>query len=339
MPIDWNLLKTPDIAGAFQTGLQNGQAQAKDRATRGALANLASNPDDPHAANALIAVAPEFGYKVREQQRESQSRSAMAAVFTQPTPAGPGAVPSALGAYGPGQGMPSALTAPAPDMPPGAGITPANPVVLPVSAAPTTLVDPSRLPPRTDGLSINQEALRHLYQIDAPSAFKVQQMVHDADAASFKRIQQNGATMAQVAYRLASIKDAAGNADLAARQRELVAMQPQLTSMGLTPEMISQADVSDTGLNRYLMMGRSITDLTRDDRAERQLDWNIEDDRADNGRADRSESRQEYYRARSDSRSERSDSRQAVRFRERDKDRAALAGTFGIRADTSDLDY
>ena len=56
----------------------------------------------------------------------------------------------------------------------------------------------------------------------------------------------------------------------------------------------------------------------------------------DNARADRADARA----ARGEARADRADARASVRFKERDKDRAALAASGGgVRTDLSDLNY
>lgn len=341
MAINWSILQPTNPAAALQAGIQAGQTWRRETDARGALSALAANPNNAQAIGVLRQAAPEVAFKMEDRLRETQTRAALSAVFAPAQAPASNSVPSALAGFGSGQqqGMKIGQAEPA-----ASNAVPSSPIPAPLAMAPASsgtdaLVDPSRLPPRTDGLAINQDALRNLYQVDPASAFKVQQMVHDADAASFKRMQQSGGVMANAAYHLSTIKNPDGSEDVAGRQRELQAITPQLAEMGVSPEMLSRADLTNQGLARYLTLGRNLNNIVADDRANRALDWNIEDDRVDNGRADRSESRQEYYRARSDSRSERSDRRQAVRFRERDKDRAALSGSFGIRSDTSDLDY
>lgn len=119
---------------------------------------------------------------------------------------------------------------------------------------PGGLVDPAQLPPRTDGLTINQDALRELYTVDPDTAKQVQDMVYTADKRQFETMQRNGEAMATVAYRLKQMPEAA-------RKAELQAWAPQLQGMGLTPEMLAQADLSDAGLDRYYMAGRKLSDL------------------------------------------------------------------------------
>jgi|GEM_PF-6968640 len=122
-------------------------------------------------------------------------------------------------------------------------------------SAPATLIDPAQLPPRTDGLNINQEALRQLYAVDPESALKIQQHIYDADEATFKRIQQRGAAMAQVAGAL--LQEPTQEGRIAAFRQAA----PQLQALGFTPEQLNQVDLSDAGLNRYFRAGMSMEQI------------------------------------------------------------------------------
>lgn len=102
-----------------------------------------------------------------------------------------------------------------------------------------------------------------------------------------------------------------------------------LKHAGWSEEDLDGFDPHDANLDGVVAIGVG---------ADRYLD-NLRSDRSE-ARQERSEARTSYYQARSDARASRADSRAAVRFRERDKDRAALASSgTGLRSDTSDLDY
>lgn len=131
------------------------------------------------------------------------------------------------------------------------GGDPASPAA---GGPPSTLVDPSQLPPRTDGLSINRDALTRLYQDDPATAMQVQNMIYSADKAHFEQVARTGETMAQVAFHMKQVAPDQ-------RQAELQAWMPELTRLGLHPEDIAQADLSDNGLDRYLSLGQDLKDL------------------------------------------------------------------------------
>lgn len=155
------------------------------------------------------------------------------------------------------------------------------PVVPPMGgpAAPTALVDPAQLPPRTDGVTLNQDALRELYTLDPKAAIEVQKNVFDMNAAQLKAVGEQGERLASAAFHLKSVP-------MDERPAELQAMAPMLAQMGIDPQMLSGADLSDRGLDRYLRIGQSYKDLASDDRAEREFGARQEDRRLDNARAD-----------------------------------------------------
>lgn len=300
MTINWNLLSNANPAAALQAGFEHGQEQRRTRDARGALSALAANPNDTAALGVLRAANPELSFKMEDRLREQRTRATLGRVF-----GGGGAAPqtSAFQGYGAGGGggalsafnRPSVPAASAPSFasPPPSMIetpriadAPALAAAAP-SAAPEMLVDPSSLAPRTDGMRINQAALRELYADDYETAIKVQKAVYDADAAGFKRMQQSGDVLARAAMHLDTFKNPDGSDDIPARQRELQTMMPQLVALGLDPESIKRADVSSRGLSRYRIMGQSMKDLVSEDQAERRLNADIADDEADNYRADR----------------------------------------------------
>jgi hypothetical protein len=188
--------------------------------------------------------------------------------------AGPAALPGMLNA-----GPPVSMIAPDPMA---LGTT-----AQPAATAPTTLVDPTTLPPRTDGIKLNPVAMRELYKDDPETAFKIQEMMFKADAATFKSVKASGGELALAARHLAKFVNADGTPDLAGRQAELEAITPRLQSLGVTPDMLGKVDLTDRGLSRYLNLGRNLDAVVDDDRADRQLDINAADKEADNSRADR----------------------------------------------------
>lgn len=172
------------------------------------------------------------------------------------------------------------------------------------------------LPARTDGMKINQEALRELYALDPDMAQKIQKAVYDADEQSLKAMTRRGEAMANVAMRLQSVP-------ASERPAELQRWGQYLVDSGLPAQALQQADLTDAGLSRYVQQGRKIENIISDERtdekdAEARRRWGIQDARA-----------------------ARAEGRATVRFEERDKDRAALAasGGGGISSDISDLNY
>lgn len=119
------------------------------------------------------------------------------------------------------------------------------------------LVDPSGLPPRTDGLAVNQDALRRLYQTDPETAIEVQKVVYSANKQQADAFKQSGEVMASAAYRLKQVPPEQ-------RAAELQAIAPQLQALGIDPRMLAQADLSDAGLDRYMTIGRDISELIRE---------------------------------------------------------------------------
>lgn len=276
--INWSLAGRDggmNALAAFQQGVKIGE----DIKMRGALRDLARDPNATAPIESIMQINPEMAFRLSDRQRQNRTNALLGDVFGTPPPAAP-------------QGQPLPADPPTRATMGGDGLAPpsAAPTVAPAgvaAGAPATMVDPSRLPPRTDGVRINQDALRKLYAVDPKTAFQIQNHVYSADAAAFKRMQNNGEVMARAARRLMNVQPGEGEDVMAARQREFQALAPQLVQMGIPAETLGQADLSDAGLSRYFDLGQTIATLTDDDRADRSLDWRMEDDRADNARADR----------------------------------------------------
>jgi hypothetical protein len=75
--INWNLLQTPNIGNAFMEGFQRAREAKRQTRAESALAAFAQNPQDGVALNALMAVDPQTGMKMRDYQRNEQFRSAL----------------------------------------------------------------------------------------------------------------------------------------------------------------------------------------------------------------------------------------------------------------------
>lgn len=136
----------------------------------------------------------------------------------------------------------------------------------PVSApqAPVDLIDPAELPARTDGITINQGALRELYAVDPEAAIQIQKTVYDMDKATADRITERGAAMASIAGALA---------ELPQEQRAMALREqaPRLLALGFTPEQLNQTDLTDAGLNRYYRAGMSMEQLIAGKKDERDF--------------------------------------------------------------------
>lgn len=299
--INWSLLQTPNLGGMFQAGFDDGRQRRAAGETQSALAALARDPSNPEAMGVLSQYSPELAMRMQDRQRqvrqEDQRRDVMGRLFSSPdTGAGQGVLSGngvgtqprsgALQGYAPGVFQPPAPPerTPAPTQAPMAsqGASSADAGV----GAPTQLIDPASLPPRTDGMRINPQALRELYALDPKAAFDIQNSVYKADAAALERTRETGLAMAGAAFRLHDMRKPDGTPDMDGRAAELRAMAPMLVQMGIPAEALQSVDLSDQGLQRYGALYRNLSDVIRDDRADRRLNADMADDEADNERAD-----------------------------------------------------
>jgi hypothetical protein len=185
---------------------------------------------------------------------------------------------------------------------------------------------------RADGLNINMDAIRDLAMIPGQSdmAMKLYEFAQKGEKAQIEQAQKHLEQKAGIADYL--LKVPAGPERTAAFQ----AMRGDLLQLGYTDAELAQADLSDNILNRDRIMGMSFS--------ERLSEQNTA---ADNARADTAAERAERQfqlserrATAAEGRAQRAEGRAAVRFKERDKDRAAIAASrLGVRTDLSDLDY
>lgn len=110
------------------------------------------------------------------------------------------------------------------------------------------------LPPRTDGMKINQEALRELFALNPEMALKIQKSVYDADKQGLELMSQRGEAMATAATALQ-------NVPASQRPAELQRWGQYLVERGYSPDMLAQVDLSDAGLERYVTQGRKIENI------------------------------------------------------------------------------
>lgn len=139
----------------------------------------------------------------------------------------------------------------------------------PASAMPAGLTPDQPLPPRTDGLVINQQALRELYAIDPTSAAQIQKTVYEGNEQQLKAATLRGEAMAQAATALSQVPPEQ-------RAAEFQKWAPFLVQRGFHPDTLSQVDLSDAGLNRYYSQGRSLDKLIEGREKERDFDFKRE---------------------------------------------------------------
>lgn len=198
------------------------------------------------------------------------------------------------------------------------------------SEAASRALVPNADPNAASPLTINREALGDLAKLDPKMALGLQEFALKADKAQQEQVAAHLAVKANAADALLALPPGEQ------RQQAFEQLRPQLLQQGFTEAELAQADLSDNMLLRDKLMG-----LTFEQRLKAQ------DTAADNARQDKtaentimtSQERLALAR-RADARSSEARSEGRVRFRERDKDRAAIAaGGRGIPTDLSDLDY
>lgn len=131
-------------------------------------------------------------------------------------------------------------------------------------SAPTSLVDPTQLPPRTDGLTLNPDALRELYAVAPEEALKLQGMVYNLDKDRVAQMRDNAGVVASVAYGLKKVPPQ----ERAARLQQWA---PALAQAGIPTDALGSVDLSDNALDGYIVRSRAIADLVKAD----EPDWKV----------------------------------------------------------------
>lgn len=134
-----------------------------------------------------------------------------------------------------------------------------------VAQAPTGIVPPSALPPRTDGAS--REWLGRVWQgvqagdIDPEEYFKIQTGVFNGDAQAVKQYEQRSELIGRAAF---DVESAIPQDDPAARMayfRQYVA--PELEARGVPVSGITPNDLTNAGLRRYQRLSQGAENLAK----------------------------------------------------------------------------
>lgn len=218
----------------------------------------------------------------RQQENEIKKQGILAKLYQ---PKG-GGQSSAGGAAPPNSTAASPLTAPyagstAPTSmadafnSPGPGLAPQEGNAMPSAMAPQapqapqSLVDPGSLPPRTDGVELNQDALRELYALDPQMAMNLQNSTFNANKQQLAEKQRVGGVIANAANYLRDIPEGERPAEL---QKIIPILRNQgIPESSLTPEAIGSLD--DRSLGRMVAMGRSLENIIRDKRLDSAPMW------------------------------------------------------------------
>jgi hypothetical protein len=104
--INWQMGVMPDIGGNVMKAFQEGQKVGDEMRRRKALQDWSADPQNPQTLNALMAVAPELGFKAAEHQRkqaEGQREREFGGALSEYMTSGGGN--ALLGGPSPGAGM------------------------------------------------------------------------------------------------------------------------------------------------------------------------------------------------------------------------------------------
>lgn len=304
MNIDFSLLgKVENPGDALQRGMQQGRALRMQRERDSALAAYGQNPNDPRAMAAMWQADPALASQLEtmnqrrsEFTRAGEERSALTDYFVARN--GPGQ-PSALpirptqsnaftGLAAPISPVPQPVNAfsalnPAPAQSPAGigqgsvfGASPMNSDntqgALPAPISPTPLM-PTATGPAGDRASRADDALMRLARRNPEAAFKVQAEELKTDKARFELAE----TRLDLIGRLAG--SAVDQASYTGALQRAAAMGIDVSTL---PEQYDPAAID--AIRMQALDGKEQLAAMR---AERKLDWDIEDDELDNTRDDR----------------------------------------------------
>ena len=261
-------IETPNFAQAALGGYNAGRAMGKQKREEAGLQLYATDPEA--GINALTAAGSPLAEQLRANLDRREKRAALAGLYA---PHGAQPQQQALGA-------PSAPVEPSGASP---MLSPeANAMVAPpAAAAPAT---PPALPPtppaRADGVTINQDALARLFQVDPQMAIQVRQFAATARKEQIAEIQAHAELKALAATYAKQFPEGPE------RNAAFAQMRPELEARGFSPADLDKARLDDMSLNKDITFGMGLKDLVAQERAERQEKAANADRAADNARAD-----------------------------------------------------
>lgn len=271
--IRWDLFKVPDFAAGVTKSFNEGRTSAAYRA-------LGRNPDDPEALNALLEVNPQAAFQYRQfrrqegdHQREQDYRSAAADYLT----ATPSALPSRPSAASQTNALmpppaPSSGIMPSPDSPLGGGVPIGVAPVGQAGADPMSPMGAAPVDPRAD-------SFRRMAQADPDAAMRAQLSQMRLSKEQLDQINDlNGAALRL----LAGVHDQESLNAASDRARRMYG------KYGVDFDELGVPTEYDPDAIQGLMLSALETDKQLAAlRAERRLEWDIEDDQVDNERSDR----------------------------------------------------
>jgi hypothetical protein len=283
--INWNLLQTPNFSALFTQGMKMGQDLRREGETRKALSALETNPQDQGALNALLMYDPEIAFRVREDQRK-QAEFQRGENFR-----------NALSDFGP-PGLGNSGSAPSPSVSQvGLGATPGAPQLPGIvsgygggtfdidgrQVTPPDRQSEAAGPAVQDGLprptNARDAAFLRMWKADPVKAMEIDSDMRDN---ALKRIKA-----AREAYGWAA-QALGGVTDEASWQEARKGFATRIAGLGVdVPDTIPMNYPGPEGVRALLAKALSADEqLSALDRRDR-LTHDIEDDEADNDRADR----------------------------------------------------
>ena len=284
MQVNWELLGKPaDVAGAFQTGMQNGRALHRqwvaDGAIRGALAGDAS------ALRQLAAVDPQLAanvenaaYQRDERMRQGEARSALSDYVrsgqSEGRPARPQA--SALSGIAPPMLPPAATSGALSALGGSDGLMQPQSAPSPPSGSAVPQVAAPRISRPGEQPAERSVAFDRLATADPEMAMKVQQM----DVEQRKAVAESLEKQMDIGGRVMS-------AVLEAPPEQQPEVYRQLRTQLESAGVIDLPDDWDpVAAQSRMRMGMTVLQAVGADQRERKLEWDIADDETDNARSD-----------------------------------------------------
>ncbi|KKW92689.1 hypothetical protein [Sphingobium chungbukense] len=141
------------------------------------------------------------------------------------------------------------------------------------------------LPPRTDGAKINMDVLSQMILHDPQRGSQIQRAIYDADKHQLDMMTRRGEAMAVAASALRGIPKELRMAELQSKWGNYLA------DRGFPADQLQHADLSDQGLETYYRQGRALEKLIASAEDDRDYRLRVENQNADNARADRADAR------------------------------------------------
>jgi hypothetical protein len=272
MALDWSILapaNSTNYAGIVDSGIQRGRALRDRRDTESALRDYSVDPQNPSALAFITSKNPEVGFKLQDRAREEATRNALGIALG----GGASPAPSAFAASQPAPAGASAFATPG-EAPEFGSLRHGGPTPPSGGGAPRTVSEAQVMAPEP----AQAAAMREVARLNPELYMKLRKMTAEDRKAAGQALTEH-MELAGRAYQ--------GVMAVPPEQRPQVYQQIRAELMQAGVSDLPEAWDENAARTR-IQMGMKVSEALTAERQDRRLEWDVQDDKADNARADES---------------------------------------------------